>query len=1169
MVTTRLDPDPVHLPDGSLLTRFRQSHIFGSTTPGAGVTLETGTDGNFDDGSTTADNAGSFTLDVSLAEGMTMLQVRVRDSFGQVLTVALSVTLDTVPPTEPVIDLDPAFDSPPVGDGRTTFDIVTLVGQTEPNAWVALQERSVVTTADALGRFAFLGVALAPGDNAFTVRAMDAAGNASFFGKVIERVAADMDAPVLVVEAPLADGQHSGTVRLIGTASDLGTGIETVRYAVDNGAFVTLTLDNAGRFDQALAMPPLAVGMHQVLVQAFDAAGNLTQQTVAFDVSPDFVLGPAGSSGWGVKTATTVRLEERDSFLVQTFLPVTLGQMMGTRKLQFEVEANLDPRDGTTASPDLFLVYLVDPVTGQTLVDQGQPGTALFALGGATAEFRPGLVRFDGTLVEIDVTGVTGTTMGLLVFQMLNGDSDTGSVVHVRSLANVPDAEGISGPVFPTSFSNAPAGAALNLENLTLSQEVQLLVSKVRFDPMTGRYTADLQVRNDGPAVGRQVLAVFPGLPMGVQLLGPSGLDANANPYINFQEAIPAGGLGTNALSDPVQVVFNDPSLLRFALTPTILVGPGNRPPVFAPIGPLSVMPGGSLDVPLVATDPDGDRVLFSLRPEGAMPTSLLRGDGVLVITPTPSEVGSYAFTLTASDGAAATEQRVTLTVTADAVTTTRISGVILNTNGEPLAGVPVELGRFQTVTAADGSFTLELPPTAMLTSDFDIPIPSDDPQFDPFSTGMQTITFRRAIFDPTTGTDTNNPRRQINQVSAFLDASVVYGSDAARAAALRTNDGTGRLKTSPGDLLPFNNTTYFPGGPLPNDNESIFPAETMFVAGDVRTSENVGLTALHTVFLREHNRLADRYRAANPGWTDEQIYQAARKMVGALLQQITYSEFIPALLGSNALPAYTGYNPAVDPSESAVFSTVAFRVGHTLFPPDVPRLASDGNSLPGGPLSLREAFFNTAPVVRDGIDPYLRGAAAQRSQEVDNQVIDELRNFLFGPPGSGGMDLPVLNMQRARDLGLPDYNTARADFGLPRVTSFAQITSDPALQAKLQSVYSSVDEIDPWVGGLCEDHLLGAAVGPFFAAVLKDQFLRSRDGDRFWFENGQFNAAELAEIRGTTLAGLIERTTGITGLPANVFTHLAPPPAPDPAGGPGATAEVRSIDGSGNNLAN
>ncbi len=131
----RLDPEPVRLPDGSLVTRFMQSHIFGSTNPGANVALETASDGNFDNGSTIADNAGSFTLDVSLMEGPNTLQVRSRDGFGQVRLVTLQVTLDTIAPVQPVFDLDPASDSPPLGDGQTTFDVVTLVGQTEPGPW--------------------------------------------------------------------------------------------------------------------------------------------------------------------------------------------------------------------------------------------------------------------------------------------------------------------------------------------------------------------------------------------------------------------------------------------------------------------------------------------------------------------------------------------------------------------------------------------------------------------------------------------------------------------------------------------------------------------------------------------------------------------------------------------------------------------------------------------------------------------------------------------------------------------------------------------------------------------------------------------------------------------------------------------------------------------------
>src|SRR5262249_45321205 len=161
--------------------------------------------------------------------------------------------------------------------------------------------------------------------------------------------------------------------------------------------------------------------------------------------------------------------------------------------------------------------------------------------------------------------------------------------------------------------------------------------------------------------------------------------------------------------------------------------------------------------------------------------------------------------------------------------TSTRLSGVLRSTDGTLLAGVPVELGTLQAITAADGSFTFTLPPLAMPTDSFEITVPTGDPQFDPASTGVKYIDFRRARFDPTTGTDPSNPRRHPNLITSFLDASFVYGSDPARAAALRTNDGTGWLKTSPGDLLPLNNATYFPNGPISNDNNGIHDPETLF----------------------------------------------------------------------------------------------------------------------------------------------------------------------------------------------------------------------------------------------------------------------------------------------------------------------------------------------------
>lgn len=287
----------------------------------------------------------------------------------------------------------------------------------------------------------------------------------------------------------------------------------------------------------------------------------------------------------------------------------------------------------------------------------------------------------------------------------------------------------------------------------------------------------------------------------------------------------------------------------------------------------------------------------------------------------------------------------------------------------------------------------------------------------------------------------------------SFLDASAVYGFDEERARALRTLDGTGKLKTSDGDLLPFNSTEFFPDGPLDGDNNGASDPSSLFVAGDERASENPGLISLHTLLVREHNRLTEEIGLATPALSGDEIYQQARRLVRAQLQHITYSEYVPLVVGE--LAPYPGYNPEVDPSISAFFATAANRIGHSQSSPQIWRLDAAGEEIASGHLGLMEAFFNTVPVVEDGIEPVLRGLAAQNAQAVDTQVIDELRNMLFGPPGAGGLDLAAIGLQRGRDLGLPSYTQARRDFGLEPVTSFAQLTSDPELQAALAAVYN------------------------------------------------------------------------------------------------------------------
>ncbi|MCH8829069.1 MAG: peroxidase, partial [Planctomycetes bacterium] len=405
------------------------------------------------------------------------------------------------------------------------------------------------------------------------------------------------------------------------------------------------------------------------------------------------------------------------------------------------------------------------------------------------------------------------------------------------------------------------------------------------------------------------------------------------------------------------------------------------------------------------------------------------------------------------------------------------------------------------------------------------IPVPTGDPFFDPFGTGTATIDFNRSVSNPDTGESTGTVRQQINQITAFLDGSVVYGSDAERAAALRSFDG-GRLKMSDGDLLPFNENG------LPNAGG---PSASLFLAGDIRANENAALTAMQTLWVREHNRLADEIAAGDSTLTDEEIYQQARLIVTAEIQAITYNEYLPALLGNSALAVYEGYDPTVDPGISNLFSTAAYRYGHSMLSPELLRLNNDGTVADAGNLSLRAAFFAPGEIIANGIDSLLLGAASQVAQEIDTLVIDDVRNFLFGPPGSGGFDLVSLNIQRGRDHGLADYNQARIDLGLDPVNSFSEITSNPQLAAALEDLYGDVDHIDVWVGGLAEDHRPGSSVGELIHTVLVDQFERLRDGDRFWYQN-LFSGEELAQIRATTLADVIQRNTNISGLRDNLF---------------------------------
>jgi hypothetical protein len=422
------------------------------------------------------------------------------------------------------------------------------------------------------------------------------------------------------------------------------------------------------------------------------------------------------------------------------------------------------------------------------------------------------------------------------------------------------------------------------------------------------------------------------------------------------------------------------------------------------------------------------------------------------------------------------------------------------------------------------------------------IPVPAGDPWFDPLNTGQMVIPTTRNVFVAGTGTDIDNPRRFPNGITAFLDASAVYGVDEARANWLRTfRDG--KMKTSAGNLLPYNTITgeydsdIDPNAPFMGDDVGFFPK--LFVAGDIRANENPLLLAFHTLFVREHNRIAGELRLLHPNWRDEQLFQGARKRVGAVLQAIVYEEWLPTM-GIN-LPPYGGYDSGVDPSIFNVFAAAAFRMGHTLLNGNLLRVDNNGETIPEGNLALRDAFFNPDALEdAGGIEPYFKGMGIQVQQSFDAKVIDDVRNFLFGPPGSGGLDLASLNIMRGRERGLPDYNTVRENFGLPRVSSFDEINSNQDIMNVLDSLYGSVDNVDAWVGMLAEERMNNALFGQLVMKIMEEQFRVIRDGDRYYYENDPtLSPIEKYDIKHTRLYHVLMRNTDLSIMQPKVFEAM------------------------------
>lgn len=307
--------------------------------------------------------------------------------------------------------------------------------------------------------------------------------------------------------------------------------------------------------------------------------------------------------------------------------------------------------------------------------------------------------------------------------------------------------------------------------------------------------------------------------------------------------------------------------------------------------------------------------------------------------------------------------------------------------------------------------------------------------------------------------------------ISTFIDAGTVYG-DYLNILDLRDGDKC-ELKTSTGNLLPILNAQSF-------------------LAGDDRNTENALLNAIHVLWMREHNRLCGDLTVRFPAWTEDEKHWKARQIVIAKIQHITYSEWLPALLGSQIGLLETVNEKGTGVRVTSEFSVAAFRFGHSMM----------GDTL--GNFTLLEMFFNPTLIQTNGIEPFLEAALDEVAQKVDNKVVDSLRNIMFGSE-----DLVTRNLFRGRETTLANYSTISSCYGTtPSQESFQ----------------------DPLLGLLLEPLVQGSSLPLTMAKIVAEQFGRLRKHDPYFYtkqmwEIGSFYGREILQ---TTITDIIRKNTNL-----------------------------------------
>ncbi|XP_053407483.1 peroxidasin homolog pxn-2-like [Mercenaria mercenaria] len=384
---------------------------------------------------------------------------------------------------------------------------------------------------------------------------------------------------------------------------------------------------------------------------------------------------------------------------------------------------------------------------------------------------------------------------------------------------------------------------------------------------------------------------------------------------------------------------------------------------------------------------------------------------------------------------------------------------------------------------------------------------------------------------------DDSGFQNQINDITAYIDASMIYGSSEDEADTLRSNVG-GYLKTSTADFMP----EAADPDDLPCDVDD---PSFCFEAGDTRANVHPGLTTYHTIFVREHNRIAKYLGAINDDWSDERIFQETRKIVAAEIQHVTFSEMLPAVLDTDTVSAYGlydtySYNSTQDASIIQAFS-LAYRY-HNMMPATLHMTEADGSSyINTGSHNQEDAFESPSFLFEHnykGVDQISLGFAFNSCPYANRLMNDAARNLLFLDDNGDSFDLATLNIERGREWGTPAYTEYRSLCGVGDVTDWddLQSTHTDDVIAALQSVYDDPRDIDLWTGVVTETTVGTSISGPTQSCLVAKQFANLKYGDRFWYESTVFSADQLTEIKKVTLSRILCDNLDISKMPEEIF---------------------------------